>query len=96
MDRKGSLIAVERVEKTILFIRGQKVILDADLAKLYDVTTKRLNEQVKRNRERFPEDFMFQLTTEEKVEVVVNFDHLSTLSPNVDEERSLFRPGTIR
>jgi len=58
---------------------GQKVILDADLAKLYGVTTKRLNQQVKRNRERFPEDFMFQLTTEEKAEVVANCDHLSRL-----------------
>jgi hypothetical protein len=46
-------------------LRGQRVILDADLAELYGVTTKRLNEQVKRNRERFPPDFMFQLTAEE-------------------------------
>jgi hypothetical protein len=74
-----SLIPVERVGETILFIRGQKVILDADLAKLYGVTTKRLNQQVKRNRDRFPEDFMFQLTTEEKAEVVANCDHLSRL-----------------
>lgn len=79
MGTKRSLIPVERVEETILFIRGQKAILDADLAKLYGVTTKRLNEQVKRNHERFPEDFMFQLTTEEKAEVVANCDHLSTL-----------------
>jgi hypothetical protein len=55
------------------------VILDADLAKLYGVTTKRLNQQVKRNRDRFPEDFIFQLTTEEKAEVVANCDHLSQL-----------------
>jgi hypothetical protein len=79
MDRKRDLIPLQRVEKTILFIRGQNVILDADLAKLYGVTTKRLNEQVKRNHERFPEDFMFQLTTKEKAEVVANCDHLSSL-----------------
>ncbi|MBW2109010.1 MAG: ORF6N domain-containing protein [Deltaproteobacteria bacterium] len=72
-------VPVERVERTILLIRTQKVILDADLSKLYGVTTKRLNEQVKRNRGRFPEDFMFQLTTEEKAEVVANCDHLSQL-----------------
>jgi len=48
-------------------IRGEKVILDSDLARLYGVTTKRLNEQVKRNRERFPDDFMFQLTAKESV-----------------------------
>jgi leucyl aminopeptidase len=58
-------IPPERIEKAIFLIRGEKVILDADLAKLYGVSTKRLNEQVKRNRERFPEDFMFRLTIEE-------------------------------
>ena len=79
MERKRSVLPVERVEETILFIRGQKAILDADLAKLYGVTTKRLNEQVKRNRDRFPDDFMFQLKVEEKAEVVANCDHLSTL-----------------
>ena len=60
-------------------MRDQKVIMDADLARLYGVTTKRLNEQVKRNRDRFPEDFMFQLSDEEKAEVVANCDHLSNL-----------------
>ena len=60
-------------------IRGQKVMLDADLAELDGVTTKRLNEQVKRNRARFPTDFMFQLTAEEKAEVVANCDHLARL-----------------
>ena len=79
MARKDSLVPEERIEKSILLIRGQKVILDADLAKLYAVTTKRLNQQVKRNRDRFPEDFMFQLTTKEKEEVVANCDHLSRL-----------------
>lgn len=79
MVKKLGLIPEQRVEEVILFMRGQKVILDADLAKLYGATTKRLNEQVKRNRERFPEDFMFQLTKEEKSEVVANCDHLSGL-----------------
>ena len=58
-------ILIERVERKIFLIRGHRVMLDADLAKLYGVPTKRLNEQVKRNRERFPEGFMFQLTAEE-------------------------------
>ena len=53
------------IETLILNVRNQKVILDADLAELYDVPTKRLNEQVKRNPDRFPEDFMFQLTAQE-------------------------------
>jgi hypothetical protein len=51
----------EQIEKTILVLRGQRVILDADLAQIYGVTTKRLNEQVRRNSDRFPHDFMFQL-----------------------------------
>ncbi len=79
MGKRKSIVPVERVEKTILLIRSQKVILDADLARLYGVTTKRLNEQVKRNRDRFPADFMFQLSAEEKAEVVANCDHLSNL-----------------
>jgi hypothetical protein len=72
-------VPAERIENAILFIRGEKVILDSDLARLYGVTTKRLNEQVKRNRERFPEDFMFKLTSGEKAEVVANCDHLKKL-----------------
>lgn len=61
----NALIPLERVESRILLIRGEKVIFDSDLAELYGVTTKRLNEQVKRNIDRFPEDFMFQLTADE-------------------------------
>lgn len=75
----GVLVPVERVERRILLVRGQKVLLDADLAALFGVTTKRFNEQVKRNRERFPADFMFQLTAAEKAEVVANCDHLGRL-----------------
>jgi hypothetical protein len=60
-----TLVPLERIESRILLIRGHKVILDVDLAELYGVETRRLNEQVKRNIERFPEDFMFQLTPEE-------------------------------
>jgi hypothetical protein len=59
------LIPVERVESKIFLIRGQKVMIDRDLAGLYGVSTGRLNEQVSRNIERFPDDFMFQLTDKE-------------------------------
>lgn len=59
------LIPRERIENKILLIRGKKVMLDRDLAQLYQVSTKRLNEQVKRNRKRFPPDFMFQLSWKE-------------------------------
>jgi hypothetical protein len=59
------LIPTERIERTIFLIRGQKGILGDDLSRLYGVTTKRLNEQVKRNRKRFPGDFIFQLKLQE-------------------------------
>jgi hypothetical protein len=79
MSKALAKIPFEQVERAILLIRGEKVMIDSDLASLYGVTTKRLNEQVKRNRERFPEDFMFQLTSGEKAEVVANCDHLNRL-----------------
>jgi hypothetical protein len=69
MEGQMSLIPVERIERAILSIRGEKVMLDSDLAQLYGVETRRLNEQVRRNPERFPPDFVFQLTSEE-------FNHL--------------------
>jgi hypothetical protein len=59
------VVPVEVIERKILLIRGQKVMLDEHLAELYGVTTKRLNEQVKRNLKRFPHDFMFRLNAEE-------------------------------
>ena len=73
------LIPVERIQSRILLVRGQRVMLDVDLAEMYGVTTKRLNEQVKRNRRRFPKDFRFKLTMVEKAEVVANCDHLLRL-----------------
>jgi hypothetical protein len=59
------VLSAEQVDRMILFVRGQKVILDHDLAILYGVTTGNLNKAVKRNIERFPNDFMFQLTSQE-------------------------------
>ena len=65
MLKTASLIPVERIEQSILLIRGQKVMLDRDLAQLYGVETRVLNQAVRRNIDRFPEDFMFPLTREE-------------------------------
>ena len=70
---------VEHIASRILVVRGHRVMIDADLAALYGVSTKRLNEQVKRNRARFPEDFVFRLTAAEMAEVVANCDHLARL-----------------
>src|SRR5439155_11455021 len=65
MTDKQALIPAERIERSILFIRGQKIMLDKDLAELYGVQTKAFNRAVKRNQARFPPDFMFQLTAKE-------------------------------
>jgi len=79
MVEDKTIVPVGKIENRILLIRGEKVIIDADLAEFYGVPTKRLNEQVKRNKDRFPEDFMFQLSSDEKAEVVANCDHLEKL-----------------
>jgi hypothetical protein len=65
LSKDRSLIPAERIERSILLIRGQKVMLDRDLAQLYGVETRALNQAVRRNIARFPEDFMFRLTREE-------------------------------
>ena len=75
----SSFVSQEVVERRIYVIRKKKVMLDHDLADLYNVPTKALNQAVKRNIRRFPDDFMFQLTKSEKKEVVTNCDHLQSL-----------------
>jgi hypothetical protein len=76
MYSMGQLIPAECIEKRIFIIRGVKVMLDRDLAGLYGVSTMALNQAVKRNRERFPEDFMFRLTRGERDEVITICDNL--------------------
>ena len=78
---------VEQIESLILTIRGKQVILDRDLARLYGVETRRLNEQVRRNMERFPEDFMFQLTKEE---AELSRSQFATLNDGSDNLKSQF------
>lgn len=63
----------EAIINKIIVIRDYKVMIDKDLAELYGITTKRLNEQVKRNTSRFPKDFIFQITTSEKEKIIVQF-----------------------
>ena len=64
---------LEQIQSQIHDIRHQRIILDVDLATIYAVTTKRLNEQIRRNRERFPEDFMFQLSDQELIHLRSQF-----------------------
>lgn len=77
MDRP--VLSTKLVEPLIFTIRGQKVIIDRDLAQIYGVKAKRLNEQVKRNRERFPEDFLFQLTLDEARNWLLSRSQFATL-----------------
>jgi hypothetical protein len=79
MKKARSIVRRVPVESRILFIRAQRVILDADLATVYGSTTRTLNQAVKRNPERFPPDFMFRLTSKEKKEVITSCDHLRKL-----------------
>ena len=94
MENK-SIIPTEKIDRAILIIRGHKVMLDSDLAEIYGVKTSRLNEQVKRNKNRFPNDFMFQLTDHEKKEVIANCDHLEKLKFSRTNPYAFTEHGTI-
>lgn len=90
-DKKLLKIPNEIILNKIIEMRDKKVMVDSDLAELYGVTTKRLNEQVRRNIKRFPDDFMFQITKEEKDALISQFEHLNKLKfssalPNVFTE----------
>ncbi len=75
----SSIVPVEIIEQRIFLLRGEKVMIDRHLAELYGVDTRTLNQAVKRNIERFPDGFMFQLTNEEREEVITNCDNLAPL-----------------
>ncbi|MFA6601874.1 MAG: ORF6N domain-containing protein [Candidatus Paceibacterota bacterium] len=78
-ETQTDLIPIESISQRIFIIRGFKVMIDADIAELYQVTTKVLNQAVSRNLERFPSDFIFKLSQIEKDKVVTNCDHLAKL-----------------
>lgn len=86
---------MERVESVILVLRGRKVIIDADLARLYGVPTKVLNQAVARNINRFPSDFLFRLTREEKNELVTNCDQFRNLKHSVSLPSAFTEFGAI-
>ena len=95
-----ALIPVEVIEQRILLIRGQKVILDADLATLYGVPTRVLNQAVRRNLKRFPQDFMFKLSQPEKDQVITICDHLKNLKyakalPNAFTEHGAIMAASV-
>jgi hypothetical protein len=87
-DTKENLIPLERITSKIFWMRGKKVMLDHDLANLYGIETKVLNQSFKRNIDRFPEDFMFQLTNEEAIDLRSQF---VTLDEKMASERKYDR-----
>ena len=100
MAKSKTLVKVGKIQQRILLIRGEKVIVDADLAEAYGVTTKALNQAIRRNVDRFPSDFMFRLTKEEKSEVVTTCDHLeklkfSPVTPHVFTEHGAIMVASV-
>ena len=95
MGKSRAVVKVGQIQRLILLIRGEKVIIDADLAEAYGVTTKALNQAIRRNADRFPPDFMFRLTKEEKQEVVTNCDHLEKLKFSPVTPRAFTEHGAI-
>jgi len=95
----SNIVKFENVESRILEIRGHKVILDSDLAELYGVETKRINEAVKNNPERFPDNYVKELTLNEKKQLVENFDRFnrlkhSTALPKAFTEKGFYMLAT--
>jgi hypothetical protein len=95
LGKSRAVVKVGQIQRLILLIRGEKVIIDADLAEAYGVTTKALNQAIRRNADRFPPDFMFRLTKEEKQEVVTNCDHLEKLKFSPVTPRAFTEHGAI-
>jgi hypothetical protein len=95
-----NIVRMEDIQDVIVVLRDQSVIIDADVAKLYGVETKRINEAVKNNPERFPEGYIFQLSSDEKRELVENFDQFENLkhspvNPKAFTEKGLYMLATI-
>lgn len=93
MSKESSLVDYLQIQSRIFTIRSSQVMLNRDLAELYGVENKRLNEQVKRNIERFPENFRFQLSKQEKDELVANCDRFNSLKHSADLPYALTEQG---
>ncbi len=84
-----------RCKKLIVSLRGREVLIDADVAKLYGVETKRINEAVKNNLERFPEGYILQLSPDEKKELVENFDQFENLKHSPVNPKAFTEKGRV-
>ncbi len=96
MAVQKQMVSIEQVEQMIFVLRGQKVMVDADLAALYGVPTKVLNQAVTRNRRRFPSGFTFRLTKEERNELVTNCDRLQKLKDSSTFARAFTEQGVAK
>ena len=99
-QRDASLIETHEIEARLIELRGQKVLIDRDVAALYGVETRRVNEAVKNNPDKFPKDYFFTLQNVEKQYLVENFDHFkpiknSTVEPRAFTEKGLYMLATI-
>ena len=100
MSEQQELITTDNIQSLVYVIRGQQVMLDSDLARIYGYDVKRLNEQVKRNINRFPEDFMFQLTNEEvknlwSQNATANMNSMSRSMPYAFAEQGIYMLATV-
>lgn len=102
MEKKTelALVTTQDVEKRMIVLRNQPVLIDADVAELYGVLTKEVNQAVRNNPDKFPYGYLFELDKYEKAEVVKNFDHLkklkfSKVAPTAFTERDLYMLATI-
>lgn len=98
--KEKEMMVIDHIENLVYYIRGQQVMLDTDLANIYGYEVKNLNRQVKRNIERFPKDFMFQLTKDEVEElrcqnVTANINPMSRVLPNVFSEQGIYMLATV-
>ena len=99
VKNKG-IVRIEEIENKIIELKGQKVILDSAVAGLYNVSTKEVNQAVSNNPDKFPQNYVFELTREEKADVVKNFDHLDKIKysphlPKAFTEKGLYMLATI-
>jgi len=100
MKRKIQALTEQEIERKVITIRGQNVILDSNVAELYGVETREINQAVKNNPEKFPKGYIFELTKTERDEVIKNFDNLSVvkfspISPKAFTEKGLYMLATI-
>ena len=95
-----NVVKMDTIENCIITIRGEKVLIDRNVAEIYGVETKRVNEAVKNNQDKFPEDYLFELAQDEKDELVENFDRFKrlkhfTANPKAFTEKGLYMLATI-